>query len=136
LYRYGPSAEIEADEDELARELEGLIKEEEEDFKENVRAKEAQDQESELSQRMAALKPTSESPSPSEASERAKSTILQEEQTPGADPSPSCSLIDFGLLLQPAFLSSGSFGGSPGLCFLISLNFALYRTRALFNGSR
>ena len=76
---------FEADEDELARELEGLIKEEEEDFKENVRAKEAQDQESELSQRMAALKPTSESPSPSEASERAKSTILQEEQTPGAD---------------------------------------------------
>lgn len=59
---------FEADDEELAKELEGLIIEQQEEVKEKTRATEAQAQEREVAQGMAALKPASKTPSPSAAS--------------------------------------------------------------------
>jgi charged multivesicular body protein 7 len=72
------AAGMEADEDELAKELEGLVKEREEEVKEQQR-NEAQDQERELAQRMAALKPLAATPPQSQPSKPAENAVEREE---------------------------------------------------------
>lgn len=70
---------LEVDDDELAKELEGLVKERDEEVKEEQKAKEAEDQERELAQRMAALKSHGETP-PVSKSPKSETAAGREEQ--------------------------------------------------------